>query len=124
MDRAVVRVLLLTALAFACGWTISGWQRDSIDLAIRDTAAATGKELAGIASSSGRRLEEKLEAIKEAQPREIRTEVVKPVFTNVCMSDDFVRMYNEAAAGTERALSGKPTDKVRHAAAASERDSG
>lgn len=103
-------VLLLVALAFASGWTVAGWQRDSIDLTIRDTAAATGKELAGIASSSSRRLEEKLEAIKEVQPREIRTEVVKPVFTNVCMSDDFVRMYNEAAAGTERALSGKSAD--------------
>ncbi|ELP5444167.1 hypothetical protein QTT22_002061 [Salmonella enterica] len=34
--------------------------------------------------------------------------VVKPVFTNVCLSDDFVRMYNDATASTERALSGKP----------------
>lgn len=110
MDMTVVGIVLLAALAFACGWTVAGWQRDSIDLTIRNTAAATGKELADISSSSGRRLEEKLEAIREAQPREIRTEVVKPVFTNVCMSADFVRMYNEAAAGTERALSGKSAD--------------
>lgn len=110
MDRTVAGIVLLAALAFACGWTVAGWQRDSIDLAIRESATATGKELAGIASASGRRLEEKLEAMKEAQPREIRTEVVKPVFTNVCMSDDFVRMYNEAAAGTERALAGKSAD--------------
>ncbi|EAB8055720.1 hypothetical protein EXB42_19185 [Salmonella enterica subsp. enterica serovar Agona] len=110
MDRMVAGILLLSALAFASGWTVAGWQRDSIDLTIRNTAAATGKDLANISSSSGRRLEEKLEAIREAPPREIRTEVVKPVFTNVCMSDDFVRMYNEAAAGTERALSGKSAD--------------
>lgn len=110
MDRTVAGILLLEALAFACGWTVAGWQRDSVDLTIQNTATATGKELAGIASASGRQLEEKLTALKEAQPREIRTEVVKPVFTNVCMSDDFVRMYNEAAAGTERALSGKFAD--------------
>lgn len=110
MGRMVAGILMLSVLAFAGGWTVAGWQRDSIDLAIRNTAAATGKELAGIASASGRQLEAKLEALKEAQPREIRTEVVRPVFTNRCLSDDFVSMYNEAAAGTERALSGKPED--------------
>lgn len=110
MDRTVAGILLLAALAFASGWTVAGWQRDSIDLTIRNTAAATGRQLADAASASGRKLEEQLEALKNAPPREIRTEVVKPVFTNVCMSDDFVRMYNEAAAGTERALSGKSAD--------------
>ena len=109
MNRIPV-VIVPLALSFLLGWKVAFWQRDSIDLTIRNTAAATGKELADISSSSGRRLEEKLEALKEAQPREIRTEVVKPVFTNVCMSDDFVRMYNEAAAGTERALSGESAD--------------
>lgn len=110
MDRTAAGILLLVVLAFVGGWTVAGWERDSIDLTIRNTAVATGKELAAISSASGRRLEEKLEAIREAQPNEIRTEVVKPVFTNVCMSDDFVRMYNEAAAATEHALSGKPAD--------------
>lgn len=109
MSRITVIIVPL-ALTFLLGWKVALWHRDSIDLAIQNTAAATGKELAGIASSSGRQLEQKLDALKEAQPREIRTEVVKPVFTNVCMSDDFVRMYNEAAAGTERALSGKSAD--------------
>ena len=53
-------------------------------------------------------LEDKLEALKNAPPREIRTEVVKPVFTNKCLSDDFVSMYNDAVTSTERTLSGKP----------------
>lgn len=107
MEHPVVRIILVV-MTFCSGWTVAEWHRDSIDLAIQNTATATGKELAGIASASGRQLEAKLEALKEAQPREIRTEVVKPVFTNRCLSDDFVSMYNEAAAGTERALSGKP----------------
>ena len=29
-------------------------------------------------------------------------------FPNHCLSDEFVSMYNSAAVGTERALSGKP----------------
>lgn len=107
MEHPVVRILLVV-LMFCSGWTVAGWQRDSIDLAISQTATATGEQLADAASASGRKLEEQLEALKNAPPREIRTEVVKPVFTNRCLSDDFVSMYNEAAAGTERALSGKP----------------
>ncbi|EMB4326247.1 hypothetical protein RJ492_004766 [Pluralibacter gergoviae] len=108
MERLVAGVLLLCVLAFAGGWKVATWQHDSAALAISQAATATGNRLAEEASQSGRRLEEQLEALKNAPPREIRTEVVKPVFTNVCMSDDFVRMYNDAAASTERALSGKP----------------
>lgn len=108
MDKLTVGVVMLAMMAFACGWKVASWQRDSVDLAIRKTATATGTQLASVASASGRKLEEKLEALKNAQPREIRTEVVKPVFTNVCLSADFVSMYNDATASTERALSGKP----------------
>lgn len=109
MEHPVVRIILVV-MTFCSGWTVAGWHRDSIDLAISQTATATGKQLADAASASGRKLEAQLEALKNAPPREIRTEVVKPVFTNRCLSDDFVSMYNEAAAGTERALSGKPED--------------
>jgi len=108
MDRVTVGVVLLLALAFASGWKVASWQRDSVDLAIRKTATATGTQLASVASASGRKLEAQLEALKNAPPREIRTEVVKPVFTNKCMSDEFVRMYNDAVTSTERALSGEP----------------
>ena len=108
MNRVAVLAAILCVLAFACGWKVATWHRDSIDLAISKTATATGEKLADVASESGRKLENQLEALKNAPPREIRTEVVKPVFTNVCLSAEFVSMYNDAAASTERALSGKP----------------
>ncbi|MGE6980728.1 hypothetical protein [Kluyvera intermedia] len=108
MNRVAVVAVVLCVLAFVGGWKAATWQRDSIDLAISKTATATGKKLADVASESGRKLEDQLEALKNAPPREIRTEVVKPVFTNVCLSAEFVVMYNEAAASAERALSGKP----------------
>ena len=90
MNRVAVVAVVLCVLAFAGGWKAATWQRDSIDLAISKTATATGKQLADVASESGRKLENQLEALKNAPPREIRTEVVKPVFTNKCLSDDFV----------------------------------
>jgi len=108
MDRVALGALLLAVLGFVGGWKVATWQRDSVDLVISRTAAETGNQLADVASQSGRKLEDKLEALKNAAPREIRTEIVKPVFTNRCLSDEFVSMYNDAAASTERALSGKP----------------
>lgn len=104
--------LVVVALAFVWGWLTADWRRDSLELAINTAAQVAGdksrKEMQDVASDSARTLEDKLEALKDAQPREIRTEVLKPVFTNVCLSDEFVSMYNSAAASTERALSGKP----------------
>lgn len=108
MSRIVLTVIVALVLGFGGGWTAAGWQRDSIDLTIQRTAAATGKQLGDVSSKSARDLEDKLEALRNAPPREIRTELVKPVFTNRCLSDEFVSMYNDAAASTERALSGKP----------------
>ncbi|KAA1047284.1 hypothetical protein [Pseudocitrobacter sp. 73] len=108
MDKALAGWLCLVVLALGIGWRVANWQRDSVDLAISKTAAATGAQMEAIASDSGRKLEETLEVLRNAAPREIHTEVLKPIFTNVCVSDEFVSMYNRAADDTERALSGKP----------------
>lgn len=120
-----VQWLVVVALAFVWGWLTADWRRDSLELAINTAAQVAGNEsrkvMQGIASDSARALEDKLEALRNAQPREIRTEVLKPVFTNRCLSDEFVSMYNSAVTGTERALSGKPENTMRHAAAAPER---
>ncbi|MFS7361460.1 hypothetical protein AB6896_21750 [Rahnella inusitata] len=111
MARNVLFVIAGLLLAFWAGWTGSDWKRDSEELvAERAAAKAAGKvheEMQDMASESASKLEGKLEELKGAIPAGIRTEVVKPVFTNVCVSDDFVRMYNEASENAERTLSGK-----------------
>ena len=108
--------LIVVALAFVWGWLTSDWKRDSLELAINTAAQVAGdksrKEMQDIASDSARGLEEQLEALQRGQPKEIRTEIIKPVFTNVCVSDDFIRMFNATVENTERALSGKPEAKV------------
>lgn len=116
MFRAGTLYLTLVALAFGAGWRVNHYYRDSLELNITRAAAETGakirQELHAISSASARQLEEKLEGIAHAAPREIRTEVVKPVFTAVCVSPEFVRMYNDTADSIERTLSGKLTDKM------------
>ncbi|HEK3014523.1 TPA: hypothetical protein SMV08_002011 [Proteus mirabilis] len=103
-------------LAFSAGWLVKGWYQDSLELVALKTANevnnASLKAQQDLANQSARTLENKLEELANVQPPEIRTEIIKPVFTNLCVSDDFVRMYNEAIDSAERTLSGKSTDKM------------
>ncbi len=82
--------LVVVALAFVWGWLTADWRRDSLELAINTAVQVAGNEsrkvMQGIASDSARELEDKLEALRNAQPREIRTEVLKPVLlTGACL---------------------------------------
>lgn len=116
MGKPLVIAVLALLAAFAAGWKVNAWYSDSVELVITNAAHAAGEasRMAGekVASESGRKLENTLEALRNAQPVEIRTEVVKPVFTNVCVSADFVSLYNAAADKAERALSGKSVNQM------------
>ncbi|WP_279026836.1 hypothetical protein [Gibbsiella quercinecans] len=116
MNRAAWLGLAVLAAAFWLGWQANGWHRDSVQLAIELAASQAGEQsrqaAQAVASASARQLEGKLDALRNAPPKEIRTEVVKPVFTRVCLSDEFVRLYNDAASRAEHALSGKSAGEV------------
>lgn len=114
--KQAMAILFAFILTFGAGWLVKGWHQDSLELVALKTANeinnASLKAQHDLASQSARTLENKLEELANAQPPEIRTEIIKPVFTNLCVSDDFVRMYNETTDSAERALSGKSTDKM------------
>lgn len=121
-------ILTLLAAAFGAGWWVNGLYHDSVQLAVERAATAAGDkartESQAISRESSRKLEERLESIANAAPKEIRTEIIKPVFTNVCVSPEFVSMYNDKAAAIERALSGKFINKMPGNAAENERADG
>ena len=116
MGKQLVIAALALLAAFAAGWQVNAWYSDSVELAISNAAHAAGEasRVAGekVASESGRRLEEKLEALRDAQPTEIRTEILKPVFINECLSAEVVSMFNTAVDKAERALSGKSVNQM------------
>ncbi|CAI2469882.1 Uncharacterised protein [Serratia ficaria] len=126
MNLSPIALLLALAAVFCSGWTAAGWYQDSQQLVI-ERAATAGAEQSRryteqMAGESARLLEEKLEALRGNEirtEREIRTETVKPVFRNVCASDDFVRLFNDATDRAERALSGKSAQPLSDGAAAS-----
>ncbi|PWC18241.1 hypothetical protein [Brenneria corticis] len=115
MDKPWLVVVVLVAV-FAAGWQAANWQRDSVELAVTNAANAAGEQsrqaMQVVASQSGQKLEGQLEAIRNAPNKEIYREIIKPVFTNVCLSDEFVSLYNASVERTERVLSGKPEKEM------------
>ncbi|EOB3108602.1 hypothetical protein ACLMPP_11390 [Yersinia enterocolitica] len=110
----MAKILAWVAAAFVAGWYLNDLQHDRLELSITraaNTAAEKGRTISeGIASDSARQLEDKLEALRQQgdkyQPV-IHTEIIKPVFTNVCATDEYVRLFNESSDAAERTLSGK-----------------
>ena len=128
MIKQLALILALLAAAFGAGWWVNGLYHDSVQMAVERAATAAGDksrtESQAISRESSRKLEKQLESIANAAPKEIRTEIIKPVFTNVCVSPEFVSMYNDKAAAIERALSGKFINKMPGNDAENERTDG
>lgn len=116
MNVAAVGIVAGSMLAFAAGWQTANWQRDSVDFAVSQAAMASAEQsrqaLQAQASQSAAVLESKLDALRNVPNKTVYREIVKPVFTNVCLSAEFVSLYNDAVNHTERVLSGKPEKEM------------
>lgn len=68
-----------------------------------------------ISTASAEKLEAKIKELHANEihtERVIQTETIKPVFTNICANDEYVRLLNESIDRAERTLSGQPDSKV------------
>lgn len=109
--RNMLGLLLVLIAAMSAGWQAHDWHDAKLKLAAIQTAEETRQIVAEVTRQSGEALEGKLAELKGNEihtERVIHTEIIKPVFSNVCASDDYVRLFNESADKAERALSGKP----------------
>lgn len=119
---------MLTRLAgvFLLGAVAGGWfvascndREDERRAGLRDELQAM---IQGISSESAQLLEARLQELYGNEihtERVIHTETVKPVFRNVCASDEYVRLFNNSVEQAERTLSGKPVSTVPAGSAAS-----
>ncbi|AJJ63168.1 hypothetical protein [Yersinia aldovae] len=108
--RELLPAVLPLIVAWLLGWAMHGESQAKIDLAISQVAEANRVQVEDIAGTSARQLEDKLTELKANEvhtERLIRTEIIKPVFSTVCATDDYVRLFNASAERAERTLSGK-----------------
>lgn len=128
MIKQLALILTLLAAAFGAGWWVNGLYHDSLQLVVEQAAKQAGdaarSESQKISRESARKLENQLEGIANAAPKEIRTEIIKPIFTNVCVNPEFVSMYNDTATRIERGLSGKFINQVPDNITETERPNG
>lgn len=108
--RELLSAVLPLMVAWLLGWAMHGESQAKIELAISQVAAANRVQVEDIAGTSARQLENKLTELRANEvhtERLIRTEIVKPVFSNVCATDEYVGLFNVSAEHAERTLSGK-----------------
>lgn len=103
---------LALLVAFGMGWKASGWRHDSIEygasIAAKAVADSKASEQAGISKG----LEEQLARLstnKTVIQREKQTIIERPVYSNVCLDADGLRLINGAKNGT---LPAKPAGGV------------
>lgn len=119
--RELLSAILPLTVAWLLGWAMHGESQAKIELAINQLAEASRVQVEDIAGTSARQLEDKLTELKANvvhTERTIRTEIVKPVFSNVCASDEYVGLFNASAERAERTLSGKSVNPLPGNAAA------
>lgn len=115
MMRNLLGLLLVLIAAMSAGWQAHDWHNAKLELAANKATEETRQIVVEVTRQSGEALELKLAELKGNEfhtERVIRTEIIKPVFSNVCASDDYVRLFNESADQAERALSGKPANPL------------
>lgn len=113
--RNLLGLLLILIAAMSAGWQAHDWHDAKLKLADSETAEQTRQIVAELTRQSGEALEVKIAELRGNEihtEKVIRTEIIKPVFSNVCASDDYVRLFNESAEQAERTLSGKPADAL------------
>lgn len=113
--RELLPAVLLLIAAWWLGWTMHGDRQAKIDLAINQVAEANRVQVENIAGTSARQLEDKLTELRANEvhtERLIRTEIVKPIFSNICATDEYVRLFNASAESAERTLSGKSVNPL------------
>ncbi len=124
MSRELLLIALLLAVGGYLGWAMRDGSQSKTELAMSQVAEANRVQLENIAQISARQLEDKLSELKANEvhtERIIRTEIIKPVFSNICATDEYVRLFNASSTRAERTLSAKFADPVPGDIAATER---
>lgn len=115
IQYVLIAVVVSLALAFTAGWKASSWHQDSIELTAQKAADKASKqfqtEQTNLAADVINSLDEWRKGNVQIQERVIH-EKLQPVFSNVCVTDEYVRLFNEQTNRLSSSGSGKPATKT------------
>lgn len=94
----LIAIVVALVLSFGGGYTVAKWHQDSIELAAQKAAdKASTKfqtEQKDIAQDVMASLDQWKNSNVQIQQKVIH-EKLQPVFSNVCVSDEYVRLFNQ-----------------------------
>ncbi|RTP98388.1 hypothetical protein EKN38_21305 [Enterobacter sp. WCHEn045836] len=94
----------------AATWQVESSIERQLERSTLGSAVERNRLIRDISVASANELEKRLEELHKNDvtvEKHFTREVIKPVFSNVCASDEYVRLFNESSAAAERALSGQ-----------------
>lgn len=116
----VYAAILIAGLlsGFASGWKVQAWRHDSAALAAQEQARETEKMRRQAVTNAARAYEvDKVRIRTEFVPitQEVERVIEKPVYRNVCLDDDGMRVLF-GAISRANGVAGKPAGAVSSAA--------
>ena len=99
----------------AATWQIENSIERQLERATLNSATERQRLIRDISVASANELEARLEELHSNEvtvEKHFTREIIKPVFSNVCATDEYVRMFNDSSEAAERALSGKHDEGV------------
>ncbi|WP_083941909.1 hypothetical protein [Salinicola socius] len=102
MKTRIVLVIGSLGIAASAGWLTRGWLEDSHRLTAIEAARETASQALARESVIAGIVEAKLSTLDANEriiDRGIIREIEKPMYRNVCLGDDAIRLLNDAAAG-------------------------
>lgn len=123
MTERIIAYFIVAAIGLAVGWTIKGWEQDSVNLAVERATKKIADDATARDSSIAKTVQDKLATLTANQTvidRGIIREVQKPIYQRVCLEPDAIRLLNAAARGEAPDDSGKSAGQVPGRAAAAD----
>lgn len=120
MTARLLAVLVALAVAFAAGWQVQGWRRDAAEradeLLRREAADEVRRLVAGSVTRAAQghvQWKERERVVFETIERQVAQVVERPVYRDVCLDDDGVRIVNAAIVGRVADFGGEPGPALR-----------
>lgn len=111
----VYAIIAALAISFFSGFTVSNWHHDSLDLAATNAAQKVADKFQTDQKAVADNVVTSLDKWKQTNVQHNETiirEKLQPVFYAKCVTDDYVRMFNQQTNTFSTSGSSKPTAKA------------
>lgn len=108
--------LIIMCVCFFAGWQVNGWVHESDELDRQTQEDKINLERNKAANAVATQVLNGLSEWKqntETVVKEMHYETTKPIFYNVCATDEYVRMFNEVQNQSRAAITGKSSGTVQ-----------